>query len=59
MLRSEEKQIAMLEITIAELTLWVMKLTGWENVSSIADGLPDKLHESIYRGWDREYGNLD
>ena len=59
MLRSEEKQIAMLEITIAELTLWVMKLTGWENVSSITDGLPDKLHESIHDGWKREYGNLD
>jgi hypothetical protein len=59
MVDNVEKQIAMLEITIAELTLWVMKLTGWDYLEPVADGLPDKLHEYFWRGMKREYGNLD
>jgi hypothetical protein len=55
MANSKDEQIKVLEITIAEMTMWLMSLTGWENVSSIADGLPDELHESLYRGWNREY----
>jgi hypothetical protein len=54
-----DEEIEMLEITISELTLWVMKLTGWDYLEPVADGLPDKLHEYFWRGMNRAYGNLD
>ncbi len=55
MCKNKDKEIEMLEITISELTGWLMRLTGWEYLEPFADGLPDELHEYFWRGMNREY----
>jgi hypothetical protein len=59
MVENKDKLIELHEITIAELCLWIMQMTDWPELSPVKDGLPDILHDSINRAWEREYGRLD